>query len=128
MVTNLYNAKLPTETDVGPNSSLLIEEIAEYEAFLTIIRTIERARERKKLLIDVLDDTNALLVGQLPFGDDFVPIDLNLSKPAKTHLDWLLANLDRTNHVLRAAMSHLRTLYGGAYQIMSYVFAFCHIF
>lgn len=118
----VYHGKSDGCSTAATSSRPLIEEIAENEAFLTLVRTIERARVRKKTLIEVIDDTNALLIDQLPFGAEFNPADLNLSKSAQDHLNWLLANLDQTNQVLRTALNHLRNLYGNAYECRRYVY------
>jgi hypothetical protein len=111
-----YNGMSVNCVAATPSPRSLIDEVAEHEAFFTLVRTIERARVRKKTLIEVIDDTNALMIGHLPFGADFVPAELQLSKSAQEHLKWLLANLDQTNLVLHTALNHLRTLYGNAYE------------
>jgi hypothetical protein len=92
----------------------LKEDIAEHEAFITLLDVIETARSRKKELLGLIEDANALMTDQLPFGGHDSSV-VNLSDSAKKHLRWLWTNLGRTNKVLDTSLKHLRTLYGDVY-------------
>jgi len=95
-----------------PRSSLL-ETVAEYDSFLTLMETVDAARKRKEELLGLIDDANALMVNSLPFGDGGNVIAL--SAEAKAHLAWLRSNLEQTNRVLMTATDYLRVLFGEAY-------------
>jgi hypothetical protein len=106
-------------------SNSLLEEVAEHEALLTLMRCVETASARKKMLLDAMEDFNAHMAQRLPFGDD------SSAKPEmplqeEQHFTWLLANLEQTNRLLERALRSLRTMYGDAY-LASYV-AFCTLY
>lgn len=97
-----------------PESTSLLEEVAEHEALTTLMSCVETATARKKMLLDAMEDFNAHMAQRLPFGDD------SSAKPAmplqeEKHYTWLLANLEQTNRLLERALRSLRTMYGDAY-------------
>ena len=98
-----------TQMGVPSAKSLsLVDQVAENEAFLTLLNTIDQARRRKGDILSILEDTNAFVLRHHRNVEKQLP---RLSKPAQDHLQWLVANLDRTNSVLRTALNHLHTLY-----------------
>ena len=100
------------EDDLHGQDSLL-EAVANYDAFVTLMEVVDAARKRKLELLSLVEDANALLVNRLPFGDGGDNTELSLE--AKEHLRWLRANLEQTERVLRSASDYLRILFGNAY-------------
>jgi hypothetical protein len=92
----------------------LFEQVAEHEAFLTLLEIVDTARARKSALLDLIDDAKTLAVDRLPFGED-AATNAVLSPDTEQHVKWLRLNLERTNEVLDAALGYLRMLYGPAY-------------
>jgi hypothetical protein len=90
------------------------EQVAELEAFLVLLKTIEQARYLKNDVLSILDDASSMIARHMPL--DGVPIhaeksSLPMSKSAREHIDWLVANLDRVGLISRTAMNHLQKLY-----------------
>jgi hypothetical protein len=92
----------------------LLEEVAEREAFVTLMSCIETASARKKMLLNAMEDFNAHMAQRLPFGDDS-SVAPAMPPQEKRHYTWLLANLEQTNRLLERALSSLRSMYGDAY-------------
>lgn len=100
----------------------LLDKIANHEAFTSLLEVIDMARNRKHDLLACLEDTNALMVGNLPFGDsDDSSMPASYSCPLEMHVAWIRTNLEETNRILATAMKYLRTLYGEAYLPQMYV-------
>jgi hypothetical protein len=76
-----------------------------------LLSTLEAAIRRKEHLLGALDAANAQHVTNLPFGDaDMVSIfepDLFI----KSHVSWLLANLEETNEVINGTLKYMRPMY-----------------
>lgn len=103
------------ENDMRVRNTPLLEVVANHEAFVSLLETIDIARNRKRNILSLIEDANGLMVANLPFGDDDAP-SLCLSRPTEDHITWLRTNLERTNQVLDVAMEYLRTLHGEAYR------------
>jgi len=91
----------------------LLEEVADYDSFLTLMEVIDAGRKRKLELLVLIEDASALMVNRLPFGDGGETPEL--SSETKEHVAWLKANLEQTNAVLSTATDYLRILYGETY-------------
>ena len=91
----------------------LLETVAEYDSFLTLMETVDEARKRKDGLLSLIEDASTLMVDSLPFGEG--ESRSKLSPEAQAHLVWLRGNLEQTNCVLATATDYLRTLFGDAY-------------
>jgi DIRP len=95
----------------------LAERIAEREAFLVMLNTIEQAMRLKADILSILDDaTTMMMKGHHPPNINDTTgtstcIKHNLSTPAREHIDWLLSNLGRVNIIIKTATHHLQTLY-----------------
>lgn len=103
-----------TKNGVSNGRDSLLEVVADYDGFLTLMEVVDAARKRKLELLGLLEDANALMVNRLPFGDG-ARDSPELSRGAKEHLAWLRSNLEQTNQVLRSASDYLRLLFGDSY-------------
>lgn len=110
------NGKLGISSVAGDKrrTKPLLEEIANHEAFITLLEVIDTARNRKSDLLTLIEDANALMVDLLPFGEDS-STRVDLSSRVNSHILWLRKNLDQTNQVLAVSMQYLRSLYGNVY-------------
>jgi len=82
----------------GATSSGRTESI-EREILISLLAAIKEGFERKKKILQALD-----CCSEIPSGC------------SSKHVSWLLANLDRSNSTLQAALTHLQVLYGVSYQ------------
>jgi hypothetical protein len=76
-----------------------------------LLSTLEAAIQRKDHLLGALDAANAQHVTNLPFGDGDI---VSISEPdlfIKSHVSWLLANLEETNEVISATLKYMRPIY-----------------
>jgi hypothetical protein len=94
----------------------LLDRIANYEAFTTLLEVIDTARNRKHDLLACLEDANSLMVENLPFGYPCnSSVSTTYSGALQDHRAWIESNLVETCQVLATAMEFLRTLYGESY-------------
>jgi hypothetical protein len=83
----------------------LLDDVANHDAFVTLLEVIDTARDRKRDLLLLLDEVNA----------HTSELQEPLSRDARAHVSWLRSNLDRTDVVLRSAMAYLQSLYSEAF-------------
>lgn len=126
LAQNPFSAFTVSETIAQPTSSSLktfVDEVANYDSFLTLLETMDVARRRKHEILSLVADANTLAITALPFGQSDEAFRSNattvesikLSHSTKDHLRWLINSLQRTNLVLDASMSTFRTLFGDSF-------------
>jgi DIRP len=114
-----------TSTTPPTSSSLktFVDEVANYDSFLSLLEMMDVARSRKHELLSLVEDANTLAITALPFGqadeafggNGTTVESVKLSQSTKDHLHWLINSLQRTNLVLDASVNTFRTLYGGSF-------------
>jgi hypothetical protein len=124
-ITGSAAAMLTTDVTLIPSRPhSLLDDVANYDAFLSLLNVIDIVRNRKRDILLLIEDANTLAIDQLPFGvgdDEAEEIErttarsVNLSPSAKDHLLWLQRSLERTNLVLYTVMDYFRTLYGESF-------------
>ena len=113
--TMVANENISTK-DTSPEKSI-VDKVAEREALVDLIGTIDAALKRKTLLLDAIDKCNKdILSLREKHGQDAVK-SLE-SSPFMGHYSWLQANLRTTNQSLDSALVMLRTMYGESYTSM----------
>jgi hypothetical protein len=93
------------------SSNDVLSEAAERDMLIHLLSTLEAAIQRKDHLLGALDAANAQHVTNLPFGDGDI---VSISEPdlfIKSHVSWLLANLEETNEVISATLKYMRPIY-----------------
>jgi hypothetical protein len=94
---------------VSPND--VLSEAAERDTLIHLLSSSESAIRRKDVLLSALDATNTQQVTNLPFGDAGIGSIEEPDPFLKSHVSWLLANLDETNEVISATLKYLRPMY-----------------
>lgn len=113
--TMVANGGVSTK-DVSTKKSM-VDQLAEREALVDLIGTIDAALKRKTMLLDAIDKCNQdVLSMREKHGQDAVK--LAESSPFMEHYSWLQANLRITNQTLDSALVLLRTMYGESYTSM----------
>jgi hypothetical protein len=89
----------------------LLEDVANHDAFVTLLEVIETARNRKRDLLSLIEDANNLaLAGKSNDVNGDVSKHV-VSETTREHMSWVRDNLDRTDLILQTATNFLRTLY-----------------
>jgi hypothetical protein len=121
---NCIRDRFPTQKAKRKKATLM-DRIVNHEAFTTLLEVIDTARNRKRNLLACLEDANAVMVENLPFGNPSTSsVSAAYSGALRDHKAWIENNLVETSQVLATAMEYLRALYGKAYLPRVYVFFF----
>ena len=105
----------PDNSSLSAPSRKFVEEVANRDAFLTLMEVIDIAGIHKSDILSLIADANTLMVDFLPFGEEDERMEQSipvLFKPTEDYLQWLHDNLSRTNHVLGVATDFFQSLYG----------------
>lgn len=105
-----HNSSLSTD------SRKLLDDVANYDAFLTLMEVIDSAGMRTADILSLISDANTLAIEYLPFGEENDKPNQPgpfLSATTQEYLQWLHDNLRKTSRTLNVATDYFHTLYDG---------------
>jgi hypothetical protein len=89
----------------------LLDDVANHDAFVTLLEVLETARNRKRDLLSLIEDANNLALAGTSNNVNGGVSEHVVSETTREHMSWVRDNLDRTELILQTAMHFLRTLY-----------------
>jgi hypothetical protein len=89
----------------------LLDDVANHDAFVTLLEVIDTARNRKRDLLALIEGANNLALAGKSNDVYGVVSERAVSGTTREHMSWVRDNLDRTDLILQTATHFLRTLY-----------------